>query len=182
MSSQDTASARAADAAPSAVDCAWQNIGTNAPELFHSASAFDTDNNVMYLYGGAGKDYSVENTFTAADMSAATLRAQWASKTASAARSFVGAAGAYRAKGKDSDLSAAYFFGGMSDPLGDGSSERDVQRWLVKAGQWERRMVSNARDLEARGASLRVLEDEDHGSTPYAALPAVLRFAAPYRG
>ena len=25
-----------------------------------------------------------------------------------------------------------------------------------------RRMVSNARDLEARGASLRVLEDEDH--------------------
>jgi predicted alpha/beta superfamily hydrolase len=45
-----------------------------------------------------------------------------------------------------------------------------------------RRMVSNARDLEARGASLRVLEDEDHGSTPYAALPAVLRFAAPYRG
>jgi hypothetical protein len=43
-------------------------------------------------------------------------------------------------------------------------------------------MVSNARDLEARGASLRVLEDEDHGSTPYAALPAVLRFAAPYRG
>lgn len=45
-----------------------------------------------------------------------------------------------------------------------------------------RRMISNARDLEARGASLRVLEDEDHGSTPYAALPAVLRFAAPYRG
>ncbi|WP_427789339.1 alpha/beta hydrolase [Brevundimonas diminuta] len=46
-----------------------------------------------------------------------------------------------------------------------------------------RRMISNARDLTARGGvSLRVFEDEDHGSTPYAALPSILRFAAPYRG
>lgn len=46
-----------------------------------------------------------------------------------------------------------------------------------------RRMISNARDLTARGgASLRVFEDEDHGSTPYAALPSILRFAAPFRG
>lgn len=46
-----------------------------------------------------------------------------------------------------------------------------------------RRMISNARDLAARGGvSLRVFEDEDHGSTPYAALPSILRFAAPYRG
>lgn len=43
----------------------------------------------------------------------------------------------------------------------------------------ERRMVSNARRLSnGPGERLEVLEGEDHGSTPYAALPAALRFAS----
>src|SRR5690606_25348192 len=42
-----------------------------------------------------------------------------------------------------------------------------------------RRMVSNLRDLAgAAGAPLAVLADEDHGSTPFASLPAILRFTA----
>ncbi|MBD7941613.1 alpha/beta hydrolase [Brevundimonas guildfordensis] len=42
-----------------------------------------------------------------------------------------------------------------------------------------RRMVSNLRDLAgATGAPLSVLTDEDHGSTPFASLPAILRFVA----
>lgn len=42
-----------------------------------------------------------------------------------------------------------------------------------------RRMISNLRLLaETRGARLTVLADEDHGSAPFACLPAVLRFAA----
>lgn len=42
-----------------------------------------------------------------------------------------------------------------------------------------RRMVSNLRDLAgAAGAALSILADEDHGSTPFASLPAILRFAA----
>lgn len=42
-----------------------------------------------------------------------------------------------------------------------------------------RRMVSNTRSLVSKvGARLNVLNDEDHGSTPYASLPAALRFAA----
>lgn len=42
-----------------------------------------------------------------------------------------------------------------------------------------RRMVSNLRDLAtASGATLSVLADEDHGSAPFASLPAILRFVA----
>lgn len=42
-----------------------------------------------------------------------------------------------------------------------------------------RRMVSNLRDLAtARGAALTILADEDHGSAPFASLPAILRFVA----
>ncbi len=42
-----------------------------------------------------------------------------------------------------------------------------------------RRMVSNLRDLAtASGASLTILADEDHGSAPFASLPAILRFVA----
>lgn len=42
-----------------------------------------------------------------------------------------------------------------------------------------RRMVSNSVSLLERGAvTLNVLTDEDHGSAPYASLPAALRFAS----
>jgi predicted alpha/beta superfamily hydrolase len=42
-----------------------------------------------------------------------------------------------------------------------------------------RRMISNTRRLATKGGvRLNVLNDEDHGSTPYASLPAVLRFSA----
>lgn len=41
-----------------------------------------------------------------------------------------------------------------------------------------RRMISNARSLvEKGGATLKVLNNEDHGSTPYVSLAAALRFA-----
>lgn len=42
-----------------------------------------------------------------------------------------------------------------------------------------RRMISNARELlEGGGVKIDVLAGEDHGSTPYASLPAALRFAS----
>jgi predicted alpha/beta superfamily hydrolase len=42
-----------------------------------------------------------------------------------------------------------------------------------------RRMVSNLRDLATTtGAALTILADEDHGSAPFASLPAILRFVA----
>ncbi|MBK1968727.1 alpha/beta hydrolase [Brevundimonas diminuta] len=42
-----------------------------------------------------------------------------------------------------------------------------------------RRMVSNLRDLAATtGTALTILADEDHGSAPFASLPAILRFVA----
>jgi len=40
-------------------------------------------------------------------------------------------------------------------------------------------MIRNTRSLLAKaGVRLSVLNDEDHGSTPYASLPAALRFAS----
>lgn len=46
-----------------------------------------------------------------------------------------------------------------------------------------RRMISNARGLLGKGGvRLEVLDSEDHGSAPYASLPAALRFASePWR-
>ena len=42
-----------------------------------------------------------------------------------------------------------------------------------------RRMVSNLRDLAtSSGGALSVLADEDHGSSPFASLPAILRFVS----
>lgn len=42
-----------------------------------------------------------------------------------------------------------------------------------------RRMIGNARALAAGGGvRVEVLQDEDHGSAPYASLPAALRFAS----
>lgn len=77
---------------------------------------------------------------------------------------------------------AAQPLAGTQDDLLIAVGAREEMEGLAPAHR-ERRMISNARDLAARGGvSLRVLEDEDHGSTPYAALPSILRFAAPYRG
>lgn len=46
-------------------------------------------------------------------------------------------------------------------------------------GHLARRMISNTRSLLAKaGVRLTVLNDEDHGSTAYASLPAALRFAS----
>lgn len=46
-------------------------------------------------------------------------------------------------------------------------------------GHLARRMISNTRSLLAKtGVRLTVLNNEDHGSTPYASLPAALRFAS----
>lgn len=43
----------------------------------------------------------------------------------------------------------------------------------------DRRMISNARSLVDRGGvRFNVLDGEDHGSAPYASLPAALRFAS----
>ena len=73
-----------------------------------------------------------------------------------------------------------------AQPAGSGSAD-DL---LVVVGAQEemdhlspahlaRRMVSNTLSLAGRaGVALSVLDDEDHGSTPYASLPAALRFAS----
>lgn len=56
-------------------------------------------------------------------------------------------------------------------------SEEETDK--LTQGHLARRMISNTRSLLAKGGvRLKVLNDEDHGSAPYAALPAALRFAS----
>lgn len=66
---------------------------------------------------------------------------------------------------------------GCGDLLVFVGSEEETSR--LSQDHLARRMVSNTRSLVTNGvARLSVLNDEDHGSTPYASLPAALRFAS----
>lgn len=131
------------------VSCNWQLIGSSGKDLFHSASAFDPDHNKMYVYGGVGADYQPQNTAEEGDLSGTALSIGWRTLAAGSARSLVGAAGAFRARGADSDDSAAYFVGGMANPQ-SGNTTNDLQRYRVKARSWERVTVSNASEFKNR--------------------------------
>ena len=132
-----------ADAAPTQqLTCSWTNLGNSTRELHFVASAIDTDQNKLYVYGGVNASYAAQSQVEVADFSGATLGVSHRTVTASGSRALVGAAGAYRAKG-DSDESAVYFFGGASDPsVGQGGNV--VQRYLTKAGRWEVVSPANA--------------------------------------
>lgn len=134
-----SASGPAAQAAPMQQGkvCTWQNIGQSRNNLFHVASAYDTDKNVMYLYGGVNAQLAPQSTVEKADLSSTDLKATHSRVLASGALSLVGSAGAYRAKGADSEDSAAYFIGGLADPE-NGNARTDTQRYVVKKKAWER--------------------------------------------
>jgi hypothetical protein len=131
------------------LSCSWESIGQSTKDLFHVASAFDTDYNKLYVYGGVDPDFGAQNTVEVADLSGATLRATWRAVTAGSAKNVVGAAGAYRARGKDAADSAVYFFGGISDPS-SGQADDFVQRYLVKAARWETVTPTNPTEFKAR--------------------------------
>ncbi len=118
------------------LQCTWKNIGSSNRTVFHVATALDTDANRLYIYGGVNEQFQTQSQLEVADLSGATLRANHAPIAVGGARSLVGAAGAYRAKGADNDLSAAYFFGGINDPA-SGNATNDVQRYLTKTRNWE---------------------------------------------
>jgi hypothetical protein len=142
--------APAAPTAAQGLTCTWTNIGSSTKDLFHTASAFDPDDNKMYVYSGVGDPITVTvNSVLVGDLSGANLRATWGSVAAGNAKNLVGVAGAFRAKGKGADDSAAYFFGGMNDPS-DGRGGSDVQRYLVKAGRWETLTPANSSEFGAR--------------------------------
>jgi len=140
---------KVAQAAPEqAITCAWQNIGSSGKDMFHTATAYDTDANKMYVYGGFNGDFDPQNAVQSADFSGATLRATWSTVSASQARDIAGAAGAYRAKGAGADQSAVYWVGGMTDyDTGQGTNE--LQRYLTKSGTWER-LTSGTTGLDER--------------------------------
>ena len=140
-----------ARAAPEQLTCTWQNIGSNTKELFHTAAAFDTAEQQDVHLRRAGADYSVQNSVEVGDLSQAQLRAQWRTVSAGTARALV-ASGAYRAKGVDSDLSAGSFRRRIANPQ-TGKGDNEVQRYLVKAGRWERVAAQRHR---LRGSRVRL--------------------------
>ncbi len=129
--------AQTSQAAPAQQDsfqCTWQAAGRAANDLFHAASAMDTDLNHLYIYGGLDESFDVQNTVERGDFSGPNPSATNVRVAAGGALQRYGAAGAYRAKG-DTDESAVYFIGGIGG--GDrGQAEGDVQRFATKAGSW----------------------------------------------
>jgi hypothetical protein len=126
---------QAAQAAPEQLTCQWTNIGNSSKQIFHTASAYDTDANMMYVYSGVDDQYAPTNAAEAGDLSGTSFRATWRSVASSQATKRVGVSGAYRAKGADSDDSGAYFVGGMTDP-NKGNGTDIVEAYMTKAGDW----------------------------------------------
>jgi len=123
--------------APNAPDqptgCAWQSLGSATQARFHPASAFDTDQNRFYVYGGMDEALDVKSTVGAVDLSAASLSgATHRPVSAPGAAERYGAAGAYRSAG---DKSAVYFLGGSRSPT-DGRGENSVQVYDPAKGTW----------------------------------------------
>jgi hypothetical protein len=137
------------EAAPEQVTVNWSQVGSARSDIFHSGGAYDTDNNVLYIYGGVDPDFAPSSRVEKVDLSGTDLRATHSIVSAGSALQLVGSAGAYRAKGADAAESAAYFFGGLRDPEG-GNAQNDVQRYLVKDNKWERVTPTNATSFEAR--------------------------------
>ncbi len=123
--------------------CAWQSIGRASEESFHVAYALDSDARQLYVYGGMDKDLEAKSNLEAYDLSGPGGAASGSRIAVSGLPDMAGAAGAYRAKGKDADGSAVYFFGGLPDPS-RGQATNQVQRYAPKNRSWERITPGNS--------------------------------------
>jgi hypothetical protein len=131
------------------LDCSWKLIGSSTRNVMHTGSAMDTDANKLYIYGGMNESQQAQISVELADLSGAALSATHRPVAAGGTLPLMGSAGAYRAKGATSDLSAVYFFGGTGDP-GVGQAANDVQRYLTNAAKWERVTPANEPTFTAR--------------------------------
>jgi hypothetical protein len=132
------ASARPATTSPAqALTCAWRDLGNLNRNVAYAASAMDTTNGVMYVYGGYGDDstnFQTESgvssitfgaTFTKADTKVAAV-------SVSGAQEREALAGAYRPKGDDS---AIYWIAGRN---GTGAANNDTYSYNIKTKVWQR--------------------------------------------
>lgn len=132
-----------------ALACSWKLVGSSTRDVLHAAAAFDEAGQRLYVYGGLDEAFRVQKLVEAVDVSGPILAATHLPVAAGGALPLAGAAGAFRAKGADSDLSGAYFFGGMGDAA-KGQAGNFVQRYLVRPGRWERVVPANDQLLGAR--------------------------------
>ena len=146
-----SASGPEAQAAPAqqAKVCTWKNIGNNRSNLFHVASASDTDKNTVYVYGGVNENLEPQNRVESiAVTDPADLKGTMSIVSAAGAKKLVGAAGAYRAKG-DTDDSGVYWFGGNADPT-SGQGSTNVQAYMTKSGTWGTVSATNDSEFKSR--------------------------------
>lgn len=90
---------------------AWQKFASINAKLFHRATAYDSVDKKLYLYGGFDLNGNVRNQVDAVDLSAALAGAKVDNglRPAGAIAELWGAAGAFRAKGVDRKI---YWIGG----------------------------------------------------------------------
>lgn len=126
-----------------ATKCDWKDVGNLNRSVAYAASAMDTDNGVMYVYGGYSDPSAQFQTQSA--ISTITFGATLTSgDTKVAALSVSGnpdreaLAGVYRSKGDDS---AVYWIGGRNN---SGDTSNDVYEYKIKARSWSRLAASGS--------------------------------------
>jgi hypothetical protein len=127
----------AASPAQQNLSCVWRDLGNLNRNVAYPASAMDTTNGVMYVYGGYGDDST--NFETESGVSSITFGATFTrNDTRVAAVSVSGApprealAGVYRPKGDDS---AVYWIGGRD---GSGQLTNATYVYNITAKTWTR--------------------------------------------
>jgi hypothetical protein len=115
-----------------AAACTWKAAGNAPKAVFYAASAMDTANHHLYVYGGLDESLETQNTVQRIDLSGSIDAPSHSTLTGVPALKRYAAAGAFRAHGDDS---AVLFFGGAGDVL-SGAGTDTVQAYHVKTGQW----------------------------------------------
>ena len=124
--------------------CAWASGARMPQSLFSMASAYDGDEQVMYLFGGLNKDFAVQSFMQAIDFSAATDPGDGATSTrrAGTARLF-GATAFYRPSTEADEKGTVYVLFGSKDPgtpAGTGAvggrGENTVYAYDIETNAW----------------------------------------------
>lgn len=137
--------------------CSWKDLGNLNRTVAYAASAIDTDNAVMYVYGGYSEPSA--NWQTQSQVSGITFGATLsrgdtavANVSSSGSKDREALAGVYRSKGDDS---AIYWIGGRDN---SGKTSSDVYRYTIKTKAWE--MLSTAGSFSTRNEHAAAYDPE----------------------
>ena len=124
-----------------APDCEWNNGARMSQSLYYMASAYDSDNDVMYLFGGLNKDLDVQNFMQAIDFAGAAGPGDGKTSTRrnGTARLF-GSTAFYRPSSEADTKGTIYVMFGSKDPgasdPSEGSGEDSVYAYDIEGNSW----------------------------------------------